>query len=116
MNRGAIRGSRMTGPSAGSVEVDRGGRADRAQVEFWCAHDHCSTVVFSADAELPEAWTCQACGETAARDRGTAAHPTHRSGAPHKTPYEFMMMRRTPADGERLLAEALRKLRAERTV
>jgi hypothetical protein len=36
------------------------------------------------------------------------------AGASHKTPYEFLMMRRTPAEGEKLLAEALEGLQARR--
>ena len=36
------------------------------------------------------------------------------AGAAHKTPYEFLMMRRTPAEGEKLLAEALETLASRR--
>lgn len=103
----------MSGPSAVG-EIDRGARAARVDAEFWCVHDHRSTVAFSAEAELPEEWPCRICAAPARPVRGTATQPAQRAGAPHKTPYEFMMMRRTLADGERLLDEALRELRNRR--
>jgi hypothetical protein len=82
---------------------------------FWCPEDHQTTVVFSDDAEPPEQWPCRECGEIAQRARGTAVRSGRRIEGSHKTPYEFMMMRRTPADGERLLAEALDELRKRRS-
>jgi hypothetical protein len=36
------------------------------------------------------------------------------AGGPPKTPFEFLMMRRTMAEGDELLEEALGKLREER--
>jgi len=48
-------------------------------------------------------------------DKETPPAPVGVAGASHKTPYEFLMMRRTEAEGEVLLAEALEKLQASRT-
>jgi hypothetical protein len=36
------------------------------------------------------------------------------AGGPPKTPFEFLMMRRTMAEGDELLEEALAKLREDR--
>ena len=60
-------------------------------------------------------WECAICGQPAGMDKETPPAPVGVAGASHKTPYEFLMMRRTEAEGEVLLAEALEKLQASRT-
>jgi hypothetical protein len=110
MSGSSIRASRTSGTATG--EVDRGAElAPRRRVEYWCADDHLSAPAFALDAELPLEWECDVCGGPAVIERG-AASPAEREPAFHRTPYEFLMMRRTPEDGERLLAEALEKLRS----
>jgi hypothetical protein len=111
MARSSIRASRISGMP--TTEVDRGGElAPRAQVEYWCAADHVTTPTFASDAAAPEQWDCVVCGAPATMLRGTAL-PPGRQAAFHRTPYEFLMMRRTEEDGEKLLNEALAKLRGE---
>ena len=109
--RAAIRASRFVTPSN---QVDRGAElAPRRVVDYWCAADHHTSTLFAADADLPAEWPCRACDGAATTARGTA--PTHsRAALFPRTPYEFLMMRRTVEDGERLLAEALRVLRQRR--
>ena len=110
MARSSIRASRISGTP--TTEVDRGGvLAPRAEVQYWCAGDHVSTPTFAAEAAPPEEWDCVQCGAPAKQLRGTAI-PMGRQAAFHRTPYEFLMMRRTEEDGEKLLAEALEKRRA----
>lgn len=110
-----IRGSRLTGLSNSGADVDRGVTlADRWMAVFWCGSDHRTAVVFSDGAEPPEQWPCAECGDMALAVRGNAVRSTRRIEGSHKTPYEFMMMRRTEEDGERLLEEALRDLRKSR--
>ena len=104
----AVRGTRLTKPTD---QVDRGAPLfERHSVAYWCADDHHTSVTFSIDAETPAAWTCGQCGGPASLERGTADREVRPMLFP-RTPYEFLMMRRTPEDGERLLAEALAGLR-----
>lgn len=112
-----IRGSRLTGLGNTAAEVDRGVQlAARREVIYWCPADHPTRVVFSDDNEtvLPAEWQCSKCPELATAERGTAVASGRRIEGPHKTPFEFLMMRRTAAEGEELLDEALRNLRAKR--
>ncbi|MFL6241183.1 MAG: RNA polymerase-binding protein RbpA [Actinomycetes bacterium] len=111
MTRSSIRASRISGTP--TTEFDRGGDlAPRAQVQYWCANDHVTTPTFASEAAPPEQWDCAACGGPAVQLRGTA-RPAGRESTFHRTPYEFLMMRRTEEDGERLLTEALAKLRSD---
>jgi hypothetical protein len=112
--RTVLRGGRLGG-AAGS-EVDRGGPVEpRRTVSYWCDAMHESRPQFALDVEPPETWECHICGQPAGVDREAPPPPLRMAGAAHKTPYEFLMMRRTPAEGEKLLAEALESLQARRT-
>lgn len=82
-------------------------------MQYWCARDHLTLVRFAADAAAPADWSCDDCGGPAELERGTAPAAARPRVFP-RTPYEFLMMRRTEADGERLLAEALADLRRRR--
>jgi len=107
----AVRGSRLTKPTD---QVDRGAPlAERRSVTYWCADDHGTAVTFAVEAETPAAWDCVRCGGPASPDRGTAGPAAPTRWFP-RTPYEFLMMRRTPEEGERLLEEALDALRERR--
>jgi RNA polymerase binding protein RbpA len=112
MSRSAIRGNRLAG--AQSVEVDRGAElSPRQQATYWCATDHKTVAVFAADIEAPSTWTCSECGGPATALRGTAP-PATVPPAFHRTSYEFLLMRRTPAEGAQLLDEALERLHRNR--
>ena len=103
----AVRGTRIVQPTD---QVDRGAPlAERHRVTYWCPRDHDTVVTFSVEADTPPEWDCIHCGDPASPDRGTAPPVTRPRWFP-RTPYEFLMMRRTPEDGERLLNEALDKL------
>ena len=107
--RRAVKGTNVNG-SATSGEVDRGAPlAGRQSVEYWCSAEHLTAVTFSDEAQVPPEWECRRCGDVAGLERG-AVPPAERLGSP-RTPLEFLMMRRTPEDGARLLAEALTELR-----
>jgi hypothetical protein len=64
-------------------------------------------------ADPPPRWDCGTCGSPALQERGQAPRADRPQWFP-KTPYEFLMMRRTVEEGEQLLAEALAELRARR--
>ena len=106
--RSALRGSRL---APATNQVDRGAEpAARRVANYWCATDHHTSVVFAADVEAPAEWECQVCSEPSSMERGTAVTPPRPRFFP-RTPYEFLMMRRTVEDGERILAEALTAMR-----
>jgi hypothetical protein len=103
-----MRGNRL---AALSNQVDRGAPpSPRHVVDYWCAADHKSAPVFAADVESPAEWPCHVCGSPAVMQRG-AAPPAARPKIFPRTPYEFLMMRRTDEDGERILAEAIAAMR-----
>jgi hypothetical protein len=112
MRRVTVRGNRLAGTP--SSEIDRGAElSPRQQVHYWCAEDHETIATLAADIEAPATWDCAECGGPAVAERGEAppavAPPTF-----HRTSYEFLMMRRTPAEGEQILEEALDKLARSR--
>lgn len=106
----AIRGTRV---GAGPIgESERGESAPRRQVSYWCANGHESQPSFSADAEEPDVWDCPRCGFPAGRNEQRP--PDARRNEPYKTHLAYVKERRSDADGEAILAEALAKLKAAR--
>jgi hypothetical protein len=84
-------------------------------VSFWCRSGHTTTVRLAADVAVPEEWSCARCGEAAGPDQQqpppqAAARPPNGG----RTPLEYLLMRRSPEEGERLLAEALERVRVTR--
>src|SRR5438270_8726374 len=114
-SRGSVlRGGRIGG--APGAEVDRGGAIEpRQAVPYWCSAGHESRPVFATTAEIPDSWPCDRCGRPAGRSEEAPPPPPPPLGASPKTPWEFLMMRRTVEEGEKLLEEALAKLRASRS-
>jgi hypothetical protein len=106
---------RATNPSgAPSQQVDRGAPlAARNRVAYWCVADHTTVVAFDSNADLPLEWDCATCGSPAQRERGVATVAARQRVFP-RTPYEFLMMRRTLAEGEELLADALADVKRRR--
>ncbi len=110
-HRSGLRASRLARPTD---QVDRGAPlADRHSVTFWCAADHDTVLTLALEADVPSTWDCDRCGGPASTDRGTAVPLGPTRWFP-RTPYEFLMMRRSPEDGERILAEALAAMRKAR--
>lgn len=105
----AIRGSRVGAGPMG--EAERGDTAPRVQVSFWCANGHESRASFAQEpgVTIPEEWDCPRCGFPAGRDRDNPPAPPRNE--PYKTHLAYVKERRTQADGEAILAEALEKLR-----
>ena len=106
--RTAVRGTRL---APATNQVDRGADlAPRRIAHYWCVNDHLTSLVFAADVEFPVEWSCRVCSAPSSLERGTAPTPVPQRWFP-RTPYEFLMMRRTAEDGERVLAEALAAMR-----
>jgi RNA polymerase-binding protein len=104
----AIRGSRIGAGPAG--ETARGGAAARVTVSFWCEAGHLTRPCFADTADVPAVWECSGCGSPAGRDRDNP--PERVPVAPFKTHLDYLRERRSDADAEILLAEALARLRA----
>lgn len=64
------------------------------------------------DAEIPEEWDCPRCGLPAGRDEQNP--PAAPRTEPYKTHLAYVKERRSDADGEAILAEALERLRQRR--
>lgn len=108
-----IRGSRIGAGPMG--ESERGERAPRTRLSYWCQQGHHSQVSFAVDAdvELPAVWDCPRCGLPAGRDQATPPAPT--KVEPYKTHLAYVKERRSDAEGSLLLNEALEKLRGGRS-
>jgi RNA polymerase-binding protein len=110
MARGsAVRGRRIgSGPTG---ESERGGDlAARVTVTFWCARGHSTRATFAAAAVPPDTWDCQDCSLPAGQDRDNP--PPAPRVEPYKTHLAYVRERRSEADAEVLLAQALARLRA----
>ena len=83
-------------------------------VSYWCHAGHESRPKLASDVIAPETWECVVCGQPAGVDKDEPPARVGGVGASHKTPYEFLMMRRTEAEGEKLLEEALAALHDNR--
>lgn len=112
MRRNTVRASRLGGiPTS---QIDRGAAlAGRTRVDYWCHADHKTTAAFESTADVPSLWDCRTCGAPAQLERGSAPEIARPRWFP-KTPYEFLMMRRSEEEGEELLAEALEDVRRRR--
>jgi len=93
-------------------ESERGETAPRHRVSYWCANGHESQPSFAVDAELPELWDCPRCGFPAGRNEQRPPDAT--SNEPYKTHLAYVKERRSDADGEAILAEALARLKESR--
>ena len=107
--RSGMRGNRLVSASS---QVDRGEEPVARRVAvYWCVKDHQTSAAFAADVDPPDEWPCRVCSRPSSRERGAATVGVRPRFFP-RTPYEFLMMRRSKEDGERALAEALAAMRA----
>ncbi|RJQ81601.1 RNA polymerase-binding protein RbpA [Pseudonocardiaceae bacterium YIM PH 21723] len=108
----AIRGTRVGAGPMG--ESERGESAPRRKVAYWCANGHESRPFFAIEADIPEFWDCPRCGLPAGQDQVNP--PSAPRNEPYKTHLAYVKERRSDADGEAILQEALKKLREHRGV
>ncbi|MCW2538611.1 MAG: electron transporter [Frankiales bacterium] len=106
----AIRGSRVGAGPMG--ENERGESAARQFISFFCANGHETTPAFAAEADIPDTWDCPRCGYPAGQESATP--PSAPRNEPYKTHLAYVKERRTDADGDAILEEALTRLRARR--
>jgi RNA polymerase binding protein RbpA len=112
----------MRGHHAGASGDGPGAEHDRPErstawaashlVSFWCPDRHETTVRLAADVRVPPSWECANCGAPAGPDRAMPPLPEpDRHGRSH---LDQLLLRRTPEEGARALAEALDRLHAMR--
>jgi hypothetical protein len=90
-------------------ESERGIMVERVAVTFWCQGGHQTLMRFAATAEIPELWDCHDCGSPAGLDAENP--PPAVVTAPFKSHLAYVRDRRSDAEAEVLLEEALAKLR-----
>jgi hypothetical protein len=106
----AIRGTRV---GAGPIRwAERGERAARQAVSYWCANGHATQPYFAADVVAPLEWECPRCGLPAGPEQDNPPAPPH--AEPYKTHLAYVKERRTDDDAAAILAEALTRLQQRR--
>jgi hypothetical protein len=110
----AIRGTRVGSSPVRWIDAtaERTEAVPRRVVGFWCANGHHTEHSFAADVTAPPLWDCPRCGLPAGPDEHNPPAPPHTE--PYKTHLAYVKERRTQADGEAILAEAMQRLRALR--
>lgn len=110
----AIRGSRVGAGPMG--EAERGETAPRFRISYWCANGHETRPSFSEDVGLqpPEMWDCPRCGFPAGQDQYNPPSPPRNE--PYKTHLAYVKERRSDADGQAILDEALESLRSRKLI
>jgi hypothetical protein len=91
---------------------ERSEPAPRQEVTYFCAAGHASDIKFAADAPAPETWDCPRCGQPAGRNQ--AAPPGPMRSEPYKSHLAYVKERRSDEEAEKILAEALAKVRQRR--
>ena len=107
----AIRGSRVGAGPMG--EAERGDQIERSTVSYWCAKGHEVRPSFAVEETvvIPDQWDCPKCGLPAGRDKNNP--PSAVVNIPYKTHLAYVKERRTDKEGEKILADALSKLRGD---
>jgi len=110
----AIRGTRVGSSPVRWVDAtaERIEAVPRRPVGYWCANGHSTEHSFAADVPVPALWDCPRCGLPAGQDEENP--PARPHAEPYKTHLAYVKERRSEADGEAILAEAMQRLRARR--
>ena len=100
------------GPMIRHARVADGATAPPCQlVSYWCVKGHHTPRRWLVDMPAPKLWECR-CGHPAGRDRAHPPEPT--LWRPYKSPLAHLLERRSEAECEQLLDEALQRLRVRR--
>ncbi|WNV90258.1 RNA polymerase-binding protein RbpA [Umezawaea sp. Da 62-37] len=105
MPRRVLRGYRLGTPTG---QPDRDAcAAPRAEIRFVCRRGHDFIVPFSTDAEIPAVWTCPRHGIEHCLRTDDDSEWVPPQGKPPRTHYVMLLERRSIADLENLVAQAL---------
>lgn len=110
--RGTRAGATVGMPSPVQTENPDAEPVPRVRISYWCNNGHETTPIFAhlPQVQIPEIWDCIRCGLPAARTPGTVV-VHHPPGEPFKSHLEYVKERRSSAEAEQLLNNALAKLR-----
>jgi hypothetical protein len=105
VNSSAIQGTRPGAGPAGEP-YDRGFAVAKIVVVYHCANKHQTSVPFIWTVTPPRQWECRSCSQPAGTD---PLNPPPRAVRymGKKTHLERVRVRRTQAEGDRLMAESL---------
>jgi hypothetical protein len=109
----AIRGSRIGAGPMG--EADRGYKAERMTLTYYCVNGHEKERSFAASIEpeeIPELQDCPSCGLPSGLDKNNP--PEVAKHEPYKTHLAYVKERRSPEEAEQLLEEAVAAVRERR--
>jgi hypothetical protein len=105
-NHGAIRGTRVGAGPVGEP-YERGLAVAKIIVLYHCANGHRTAVPFIGTATLPPQWECRVCSEPAGTDPLDPPPPKTASYPGGKSHLGHVKSRRSPAEGDALMAESL---------
>ncbi|MFY1637730.1 RNA polymerase-binding protein RbpA [Solwaraspora sp. WMMB335] len=105
-----IRGTRVGATQARPTE--RAEPAPRREATYWCANEHSVQISLAAEAPTPATWECPRCGLPAGQDQHNP--PDRPRTEPYKSHLAYVKERRSEAEAEAILAEALAAVRARR--
>ena len=108
---GAMRGSRIGAGPMG--EAERGEVAPRRTATYWCHQHHVTTLTYATteDVVVPPMIDCRRCGAPAGQDMDSP--PVPKVTAPYKSHMAYVRERRSQAEGDALVDEALKALRGK---
>lgn len=109
----AIRGARVGAGPMG--EKDRGFKADRINLTYYCINGHSHAIAFAATVEaeeIPVEIDCPNCGLPSGQDKDNP--PTVAKHEPYKTHLAYVKERRTEEEAKVLLEEAIETIRQRR--
>jgi hypothetical protein len=104
-NHGAMRGTRVGAGPVGEP-YGRGLAVAKVVVLYHCANGHRTTVPFIGTATLPPQWECRVCSQPAGTDP-LDPPPKVASYLGEKSHLGHVKSRRSPAEGDALMAESL---------
>ena len=104
-NHGAMRGTRVGAGPAGEP-YDRGLTVAKVVMLYHCANGHTTTVPFIWTATPPPQWECRVCSQPAGTDP-LDPPPRVASYLGEKSHLGRVKSRRSPAEGDALMAESL---------
>jgi hypothetical protein len=96
-------------------ERDRGFKAERVEVSYYCSNGHSQTIQFAASVEaeeIPIELDCPNCGLPSGQDANNP--PTIAKHEPYKTHLAYVKERRTEDEAKELLEEAIESIRLRR--
>lgn len=107
--RGMRLGSQSLESEAGVVLAERNTHVYR------CANNHETSMVFAAEAELPQSWQCKQCGAQALLVAGEGVvEPDENDEKTARTHWEMLLERRSIEELDEILQERLEDIRARR--